>query len=147
MGPDLYISCSVYSTVDCFKWFQIKTINREYSFLPTGGVWWAKKFLLQALEPSWRLLPLPARGGVEKICENFEISFIFVLASEERVPKKLKQVSIVGKKYSNYSSIRFLTVRACPGEICRCCNIVLLYPFPLENTPGSKWTVVARDAL
>ena len=50
------------SVVYHFKLFQIETINREYCFLPKGQVWWAKKFLLQAMAPSWRL-PLSRHGG------------------------------------------------------------------------------------
>ena len=45
---------------------------------------------------------LPPGGGVERFCVTFEFPglnsrlFIIILASEEQVPKHLKQVSIVG---------------------------------------------------
>ena len=63
-----------------------------------------QKFLLQALAPFCRL-PFPAKeGGVERGCVTFEFPgrfcrlFIISLASEERIPKQLKQVSFVGMK-------------------------------------------------
>ena len=65
----------------------------------------AKKILLQALAPSWRLPPFPLPGGrgVDKICAilNFPggfVVFLSSLTSEERVSKQLKQVpSILGR--------------------------------------------------
>ena len=49
--------------------------------------------------PPWR------GGGVERYCVTYEFSgwfvvFLFFLVSEERVPKQLKQVWIVGKNKS-----------------------------------------------
>ena len=64
-------------------------------------MWQAKKFILQALVPSWQL-PL-SRQGEGGGRETFEISpggfvvlFFISIGAEEQVPKQLKQVSIVG---------------------------------------------------
>ena len=77
------------------KLFQIETIN---VFYPQGGwVWWA-------LAPSLSVPFSPTRGGggVKMICISFEFPefccrLLIFLASEERAPKQLKQVSTVGR--------------------------------------------------
>ena len=62
--------------------------------------------LLQALAPSWKV-PLSQQGrggGIEISFVNLEFRGfycrLFFLASEERVPKQLKQVSIVGIRFT-----------------------------------------------
>ena len=84
IGTGLYLGPDLYPVVYRFKLFQIEMIIREYSFIPTGWVWLPKKFVLQALAPSWRLplLPVGQGGGgvVEKICIKFAFSRV-VLSS------------------------------------------------------------------
>ena len=93
---------------------------------------WAKKFLLQALAPFMILVTSPhspARGGggavsrkfgvyTLKLQRNFSVVFILSLASEERVPKQLKQVSIVGRNpltsYTPESVPRFVWGKKSP---------------------------------
>ena len=104
LGNGPYCTCCInpdlYSVVYNFKLFQIETINREYSFLPTGQVWWANKFFPSGTCAILETPPLfpwgEGGGGVEWISVNFEfrgfcLLLIFV-ASEEPVLKQLSKL-------------------------------------------------------
>ena len=66
----------------------------------------------------------PARGGgVERFRVTFEFPgrnsrLFIILASEERVPKQFKQVSIVGKKkarkYAQFNAVLWIRIRMGP---------------------------------
>ena len=95
------LTCILYCTVkNCFKFRQL--IENKV-FYPQGGCGGQKKFSFRHRRHLGDS-PFPAKegGGVKRGCVNFEFPWLFChlfiisSASEERVPKQLKQVSIVG---------------------------------------------------